>query len=171
MRTFHNKKTKLKIHWPFVRTVSKFPISLKIVCYRRHCIHCGPSLLLFAHQSRTESSRCFYWGHFPCFIFFYPDVKNLKLCHLLRTTFCKFYWHRKHLITCWPLLKLPLAFCWHHMAACRWQWFRRRGGGEYSDCVGYFVLLRTSSMLRTTHISVEFLSSSYIFPNKCFLSH
>ena len=87
---FIPQKMTLKIRWPFVTD-------------------CVPSLLVFAYQLCTESKNlCFYWGHFRVSFFFYPKVKNLKLCPFVTyVLFANFIDIANY---CWPLLKLPLAF-------------------------------------------------------------
>ena len=118
--------------------MSKFPVSLKIVCYRPplHSLRTFASLICISIAHRKQSM--FLLGAFPCLIFFTQTLKIWNFVHLLQTTFCKFYRHRKHLITADRFWNYHWPSCWHHMAACRWQWFRRRGGGEYSDCVRLF---------------------------------
>ena len=53
----------------------------------------------YLHINRTPKAVNVFTEGISVFLFFYPEVKNLNFVHLLRMTFCKFYRHRKHLIT------------------------------------------------------------------------
>ena len=90
--------------------MSKFLISLKIVCYclPLHSLRTFASLICIsiAHQKQSM----FLLRAFPFFFSFYPEVKNLKLCPFVTNNLSQILSTSQTFNYCWPLLKLPLAF-------------------------------------------------------------
>ena len=85
-------------------------ISLKIVCYRLplHSLRTFSSLICISIVHWKQSM--FLLRAFPCCCFFYPEVKNLKLCPFVMNDLLQILSTSQTFNYCWPLLKLPLAF-------------------------------------------------------------
>ena len=107
---FITKKTKLKIHRPFVtdcvQISRKFkdrllPSAIALTADLRFSylhINCAPN----AVDVFTEGISAFH--------FFHPEVKNLKLCPFVTNDLLQILSTSQTFNYCWPLLKLPLAF-------------------------------------------------------------
>ena len=108
---FITKKTKLKIHWLFVtdcvQTSNKFKDRLL------------PSAIAFTadlrfsylHINRALKAVDVFTAGIFVFHFFYPEVKNLKLCPFVTNDLLQILsTSQKTFNYCWPLLKLPLGF-------------------------------------------------------------
>ena len=151
--------------------MSKFLINLKIVCYRPplHSLRTFASLICISIAPKAVD--VFIEG-ISVFHFFHPEVKNLKLCPFVTNDLLQILSTSQTFNYCWLLLKLPLAFLLtsHGRLSLTmvltkgWRWV-------FWLCPVILFCHERPKMLRTTNIIVEFLSSSYIFPNKCFLSH
>ena len=90
--------------------MSKFLISLKIVCHHppMHSLRTFASLICISITHRKQSM--FLLRAFSCLSFFYPEVKNLKLCPFVTNDLLQILSTSQTFNYCWPLLKLPLAF-------------------------------------------------------------
>ena len=64
----------------------------------------------YLHINRAPKSVNVFTGGISVFHFFYPDVKNLKLCPFVTNDLLQILSASQTFNYCWPLLKLPLAF-------------------------------------------------------------
>ena len=130
---FHNqKKTKLKIHWPFVTDCVQISDKFKDCLLPSATAFTADLHFSYLHINCAPKAVDVFTVGIFVFNFVYPEVKNLKLCPFAMNDLLQILSTSQTFNYCWP------PSCWHHMAACRWQWFCWRGGGEYSECVWLF---------------------------------
>ena len=164
-------KTKLKIRWLFVTDCVKISDKFKKRLLPSAIAFIVDLCFLYLHINRTLKAVNVFTAGIFMFNFFYPEVKNLKLCPFVTNDLLQILSTSQIFNYCWPLLKLPLAFLLKLHGRLLLSVVSSKGWRWVFWLSGCFVLLQSSKMLRTSHIIVEFLSLSYIFPNKCFLRH
>ena len=98
---FITKKSKLKIHWPFVTDCVQISRKFKDRLLPSAIAFTADLRFSYLHINRAPKAVNFFdWGHFRV-SFFSPrrkKSKTLSICYEC-STFCKFYRHHKHLIT------------------------------------------------------------------------
>ena len=169
---FHTPKNEIEntlaVHNGLVQISNKFKDSLL------------PSTIAFTadlcfsylHINRAPKVVDIFTAGIFVFIFFYPEVKNLKLCPFVTNDLLQILSTLQTFNYCWLLLKLPLAFLLTShgrlsltmVSSKGWRWV-------FWLCLVILFCYECPKSYECSHIIVEFLASSYIFPNKCFLSH
>ena len=107
---FITKKTKLKIHWPFVTDCVQISRKFKDRLLPSAIAFTADLLFSYLHINRALKAVDVFTGGISVFHFFYPDVKNLKLCPFVTNDLLQILSASQTFNYCWPLLKLPLAF-------------------------------------------------------------
>ena len=104
------KKTKWKIHWPFVMDCVQISDKFKDRLLPSAIAFTADLRFSYLHiNCALKAVNVFTVGIFV-FNFFYPEVKNLKLCPFVTNDLLQILSTSQTFNYCWPLLKLPLAF-------------------------------------------------------------
>ena len=104
------KKTKLKIHWPFVMECVQNSDKFKDCLLPHTTAFTADTGFSYMHINRELKAIDVFTAGIFVSTFFYPEVKNLKLCPFLMNILLQILLTSQTFNYCWPLLKLPLAF-------------------------------------------------------------
>ena len=107
---FITKKTKLKIHWPFVTDCVQISDKFKDRLLPSATAFTADLRFSYLHINRALKAVDVFTEGISVFHFFYPEVKNLKLCPFVTNDLLQILSTSQTFNYCWPLLKLPLAF-------------------------------------------------------------
>ena len=107
---FITKKTKLKIHWPFVMDCVQISDKFKDRLLPSAIAFTEDLHFSYLHINRAPKAVNVFTVGIFVFHFFYPKVKNLKLCPFVMNDLLQILSTSQTFNYCWPLLKLPLAF-------------------------------------------------------------
>ena len=104
------KKTKLKIHWLFVTECVQNSDKFKDCLLPSATAFTADIRFSYLHINREPKAIDVFTAGIFTFTFFYPEVKNLKLCPFVMNVLLQILSILQTFNYCWLLLKLPLAF-------------------------------------------------------------
>ena len=107
---FITKKTKLKIHCPFITDCVQISDKFKDCLLPSTIAITADLRFSYLHINRAPKAVNVLTAGIFVFNFFYPEVKNLKLCPFVMNDLLQILSTLQTFNYCWPLLKLPLAF-------------------------------------------------------------
>ena len=107
---FITKKTKLKIHWPFVTDCVQISDKFKDRLLPSAIAFTADLRFSYLHINRAPKAVDVFTAGIFMFNFFDTEVKNLKLCPFVTNDLLQILSTSQTFNYCWPLLKLPLAF-------------------------------------------------------------
>ena len=142
---FITKKTKLKIHWPFVTDCVQISRKFKDRLLPSAIAFTADLRFSSLHINRAPKAVDVFTERIFVFHFFYPGVKNRKLCPFVTNNLLQILLTSQTFNYCWPLLKtttgLPVDITWPLVAD---NGFVEGVAVSILTVSGYFVWLRTS---------------------------
>ena len=137
---FITKKTKLKIHWPFITDCVQISDKFKDCLLPSTIAFTADLRFSYLHINRAPKAVNVFTEGISVFHFFYPEVINLKLYPFVTNGLLQILLTSQTFNYCWPLLKLPLAFLLTSHGCLSLTMVSTKGWrhGEYSDCVRLF---------------------------------
>ena len=101
---------KLKIQWPFVTDCVQISDKFKDRLLLSAIAFTVDLHFSYLHINHAPKAVNVFTAGIFVFNFFYPEVKNLKLCPFVTNDLSQILSTSQTFNYCWPLLKLPLAF-------------------------------------------------------------